>query len=911
MSRACAAPWRRMLVPVLMLGVWLAGCLPPAAAQAGSQPVLRYGVLAGFPPFQVWPPGARPGGADVEIVAELARDAGLVVQPVRYTSFAALEADLLAGRIQLASAMARTPAREARLLFLPPYTQVPLALVTRADQPSAALLPDLAGRSVAVVRGYASNEQVDRLFPLASRVVVNDISEGLRAVQQGRADVLLETLPTVADLIERERHHDLSIVRRVDAPTGRLHLALAPGQQAAAAALGRAAAAYPPGRVEALIQAWSATPQAQPPRQVVLSAGERASLQAWGPLRVGVVGQEPSFALRNAQGRFEGLSVDVLRAVLAQLGLEVAEWVALTPAELPQALLERRIDIALGADEDADRSPLLRFVGPFIEYPTVLVGRPESGAFDLEQLHGRRLALTPNSPARPLVDSRHPGITVVNCLDVHACIDDVVAGRAEATLADVVTVALALAQRPRPEVQMIGSEPRLRRFHSLALAARHTAQVPLVKRALDAVQAHELPAIKTRWFSRPSQGELLRRLGQRYGPWLAALLLALAGLWLWHVRTLRTEVQRTRAAQAEAERSAASNRRFTAFLAHEVRNSLHAVIAGTELARGAVPGPATAGGADVSEMLAGSARGTLHLLNNLIDRERLHQGRLVLDPSPARLAELVRGVVDELRPAATVRHQTLVVQPGPDGPPLLLDGLRLQQVVRNLLANAIKYAGPGSIELAWGQQSAAEGEQAWVTVSDRGPGLPAFDAGGERLDSGLGLDLCRDLARLMHGELGLLPREGGGLVARLALQAPLADVAPPAALQASLDVLLVEDAEVYALLLQRALELRGHRVRWAVSAQAALDLLSQRRPDLLLSDLNLADGDAGPLLSAWRGLPVPERPALVLMSADLATSPAWLQAQAEGLVVLQKTDDVRTLVARALGEPARAASGQG
>lgn len=905
MTRACAAPWRLMRVPamVLVLGFWLAGCLQPAAAQAASQPVLRYGVLAGLPPFQVWPQGARPGGADVEIVAELARDAGLVVQPVRYSSFAALEADLLAGRIQLASAMARTPVREARLLFLPPYTQVPLALVTRADQPSAALLPDLAGRSVAVVRGYASNEQVDRLFPLASRVVVNDISEGLRAVQQGRADVLLETLPTVADLIERERHHDLSIVRRVDAPTGRLHLALAPGQQAAAAALARAAAAYPPGRVEALMQAWSATPQAQPPRQVVLSADERASLRAWGPLRVGVVGQEPSFALRNAQGRFEGLSVDVLRAVLAQLGLEVAEWVALTPAELPQALLDRRIDIALGADEDADRSPLLRFVGPFIEYPTVLVGRPESGAFDLEQLHGRRLALTPNSPARPLVDSRHPGITVISCPDVHTCIDDVVAGRAEATLADVVTVALALTQRPRPEVQMIGSEPRLRRFHSLALATRHAAQVPRVKRALDTVQAHELPAIKTRWFSRPSQGEVLRRLGLRYGPWLTALLLALAGLWLWHTRTLRAEVQRTRAAQAEAERSAASNRRFTAFLAHEVRNSLHAVIAGTELARGAAPAPAS-GAADVGEMLAGSARSTLHLLNNLIDRERLHQGRLVLDPAPARLADLVRSVADELRPAAAVRQQTLWLQPAPEGPLLLLDGLRLQQVVRNLLANAIKYAGPGQIELAWGQQAGADDVMAWVTVSDRGPGLPSFDPGGQRLDSGLGLALCHDLARLMHGQLNLQPRQGGGLVARLALQAPPADETPATAMPVpARDVLVVEDAEVYALLLQRAFEQLGHRVRWADSVQAALAQMARQPPDLLLTDLNLGDGDAGPLLSAWHGLVPQARPVLVLMSADPATSPPWLVAQSEGLLLLQKTDDVRAMVVRALRVP--------
>ena len=77
----------------------------------------------------------------------------------------------------------------------------------------------------------------------------------------------------------------------------------------------------------------------------------------------------------------------------------------------------------------------------------------------------------------------------------------------------------------------------------------------------------------------------LRAAALRYGPWAAACLLLLAGLRWLHSTRLRREVRRTRAAQAEAEREGATNRRFTTFLAHEVRNSLHAVIAGTELAR--------------------------------------------------------------------------------------------------------------------------------------------------------------------------------------------------------------------------------------------------------------------------------------------------------------------------------------
>ena len=887
---------------LLLVLVWPIGLLAPTipAQAAETRTVLRYGVLASFPPFQVWPAGSRAGGADVEVLYALARDAGLVLEPVRYTDFSALEADLAAGRLAVASSMARTPEREGRFLFLPAYIQVPLGLVTRADQPSAALLPDLAGRSIAVVKGYASGDQVDRLFPVATRVVVGSLQEGLEAVKSGRADTMLESLPVLADLIERQPFTGLSIVRRVEAPSGRLHLALHPSQQAAAQALTQAQQRLPAGRVDSLVQAWSVKNLEPPPTEVLLADSDRALLAAWPAPVVGIVGREPSFAALAADGRPEGLSVDLLKAVLARLGMQPGQWLQLQPSEVQAALLQGRVDVVLGADEDADRTPLLRFVGPFIEYPTVLIGAPDSGAFDLDQLSGRRLALTPNSLARPLVDSRHPSIRVVDCADLDACIDAVAQGRAEATLADVVSAALALARRPQPGLQMVGSEPRLRRFHSVALADRHAALVPLVKRSMDVAQQLDLPALKAQWLSRPTRQDLLQALVRRYGPWLVGGLLLLTALWLWHSRRVQAEMRRTRQAQADAERAATSTRRFTAFLAHEVRNSLHAVVAGTELAR--LPGGARG---DVGAMLAESARNTLHLLNNLIDRERLDHGNLNLRLAPAALGPLVLAVVDELRPAATVRGEAVRARLPDVDPPLQLDSLRVQQVLRNLLANAIKYgaaAGPGAggegLDVVAEVQPASSGQvQVSIEVLDRGPGLgrdrPAPAAEPHYGPSaGLGLPLCQDLARLLGGSLELLPRPGGGLRARLQFLAMQAE--PQAPRNPALRVLVVEDAEVYALLLARALEQRGHEVRSVDSVAAACQALRERCVDLLLTDMHLPDGDAAQLLAQLAAGAAPAR--VVVMTADLDSAPLASHPALAGLPLLQKTDDVRGFV---------------
>jgi ABC-type amino acid transport substrate-binding protein len=224
--RAAAASCLLAMLCLLGAGPLEALAQPDTAASAASPRLVRYGLLAGYPPYQLWPEDSVAGGADLQILAEIARSAGIRLDLVRYATYPQLEADLRAGRIQLASSMARTPGREGDLVFTSPYTQAPLALLARADQPSAALLPDLAGRSIAVVPGHASQGEVDKLFPVAPRVVVPSSLDGVQAVQSGRADLMLDVLPVLTEMLAREQYQGLAIVRRLAAPSGQLHFAV-------------------------------------------------------------------------------------------------------------------------------------------------------------------------------------------------------------------------------------------------------------------------------------------------------------------------------------------------------------------------------------------------------------------------------------------------------------------------------------------------------------------------------------------------------------------------------------------------------------------------------------------------------------------------------------------------------------
>jgi signal transduction histidine kinase len=515
---------------------------------------------------------------------------------------------------------------------------------------------------------------------------------------------------------------------------------------------------------------------------------------------------------------------------------------------------------------------------------------------------GRRLALPSLQVPQTLLLTRFPRVLPVACASVADCLRRVERGEAEAMTADVVSLALVLGSGGYTGLQIVGTAGDLRHERGVAVSPAQRPLVPLLQRALDATAVTDMPAIKQRWLERPPPQQLARSLLRRAAPWVLGAL-ALLGLgWWWHSAGLRAEVARTQAARREAERAAAAANRFIAFLAHEVRNSLHSVIAAAELLRGEKGVAPT-----VTEPLGLSARSTLALLNGLLDRERLAAGGLTLDPGPARLGALVGAVLQEMGPAARLAGVNLQTLATPD-PWLRVDALRVQQVLRNLVSNAIKYAGPGDVSIAWRLEGT---DGVVIEVHDDGPGLtaeqretlfqPYRSAGHNRPDSaGLGLALGRDLARTLGGDLVLETPAAGGVTAHFSFRAErLPEPAPaPARLRRAL---IVEDAEVYAMLLQRALEGAGWRVDVAGTVAAARAQLAAEPYELLLTDLYLPDGDAAAVLEAA------VRPGLrrVVMTAEV-------DAQARGIsgadLVLAKNADVQLFVDRLLDATASQAA---
>jgi signal transduction histidine kinase len=216
--------------------------------------------------------------------------------------------------------------------------------------------------------------------------------------------------------------------------------------------------------------------------------------------------------------------------------------------------------------------------------------------------------------------------------------------------------------------------------------------------------------------------------------------------------------------------------RFFAMVNHELRNALAAVYGWSEmLVRKKDPSTVPPAAYEVLD----SAQQAIGLINDLLDLSRLDEDRLKPVIRPIEPGSVANRAVGRMTPAAQARRVTLVLEVAPSLPACETDASRVEQILVNLLGNAIQHTPEGtSVRLA---VSADEGF-ALFTVRDQGPGVPAaelehvFDIyaskkEGDTRGVGLGLPLSRRLARLLGGDLLAVATDGRGGEFRLALPA--------------------------------------------------------------------------------------------------------------------------------------------
>ena len=339
-------------------------------------------------------------------------------------------------------------------------------------------------------------------------------------------------------------------------------------------------------------------------------------------------------------------------------------------------------------------------------------------------------------------------------------------------------------------------------------------------------------------------------------------------------------------ARSEAERANRLKDEFLATISHELRNPLNAILGWAHMMRVGNLTPANAERA--VETIYRNAKSQAQLVADLLDVSRIISGKLRLDVRTIDFIPIVNAAIDSVRPAVDAKGIRLHTILDPAAGPIYGDADRLQQIVWNLLTNAVKFTPTGGRIQVKVQRLDSHIE---IVVSDSGVGISEeflpyvfdrfrqADASYTRVHGGLGLGLSivRQLVGL-HGGTVSVHSEGEGKGATFTITLPLVGLIsnegeadsvqqPPNDEILSFDglpslegvkVLVVDDEADTRELIREVLKGCGSEVITSCSATEALEALEQHKPDILITDLGMPGEDGYSLIEKIRSLP-PDR----------------------------------------------------
>lgn len=833
-----------------------------------QHPVLRMGISGpDYPPFEITRNQHELEGLTADYADLLAQLLGITMEVRRYANRDAVMAALKRGDLDLLGTSNQFEIADPDFMLSRSYAEDQPMLVTRHDE---TLPMDLAGKRLAMVEDYLPLASVQAFYPQARVQRYPSAMDALGAVAFGADDVYLGDFISANYLINTNYRNDLQLAGPSGLDANPFGFAMLRSDVRLKRIVDKALAAIPLEHRYRIEQRWSAGPAEMAEQaRVQLSAAEQQWLEQHPSVRVGAIEDFAPLTFFDADGRFSGLSAQLLSLISQRSGLhfEIVRGGSLD-RQIEQ-LKAGELDVLPVVTPSSEREAELQFTRAYLNNPFVLVSAATAQSpRTLDELTGKRLAIYRGHPLRGYLLARVPGIRLVEVKSPAEGMALIAKGQADATVSSLLVARFLIARQYRERLRIIGTVGDQPARIALATTAQAPALHSILNKALLSIAPQQMDDLVERWghdvVVEDSYWLRHRRtivLGFAGAAGLLVLALAWIGFQRWQIRQRQQWLQQLQEAKEAADDANRAKTTFLATMSHEIRTPMNALIGMLELALKR----AEEGVTDrlAIQVASNAGQQLLALIGDILDIARIETGHLSLAPERANLRELVVSVCRVFEGLARQKrllwHIDVDVRSDVD---VLIDPTRFKQVLSNLLSNAIKFTEEGEVSLRL-KVSAVSAERlaVQVVIEDSGIGISAQDrqrlfspfvqarnnTQSVRSGSGLGLVISRNLCEMMGGTLRLDSEPGQGTRVEVSLELPLlvalAQPSKPservAATTCSLSVLVVDDHPVNRLLLCWQLSELGHRTVDTEDGHEALERWRAQPFDVVITDCNM------------------------------------------------------------------------
>ncbi len=906
---------------ILLSILWtnqLAASTEPEREQSKEVAPLKISIMDRNPPFSMLLPDGTPTGLYVEFWKLWSETNGIPVT-FKPTPFLQNMEDLKNHKVDFHAGLFFSKERSTWADFSEPFHQVSTGIFFNGKVKVPPLLSELNGQKIAVQQGSFQASFLQKNYPELELVLFTDDQMIINSLLDGKIIAVINEIPYFNAQLSRMGLKGALTLSKEKISTNEVSALIPKGNPELIEIINSGINRIPASKLLELERKW--IPEETTYIQNLIST-EVASLskeqQNWlknnSNFKLGVDQSSPPFEFIE-KNKFSGISSEYIELITSKLNIQVQTQSNYSWGELIQKIKRKEIDLLPAIVKTPQRSKFINFTKPYISFPVVIATRKD-GFFiqNLDDAAQLRVGVIKDNFIEELLHSNHPALKLRTYSSAYEALNEINKGKLDAFVHNLAVITHEINRNNFSQIKIAASTPYKLEL-SIGVRKGLEPLVPILNKTLDTIESKHRASIANNWLA------LQVNLGTSITTfllWMAPVAGVVGLIILFIIRSNRRllfeiaerkKIEKSlEKARDYAESANKSKDEFLANMSHEIRTPMNAVVGMAHLLEETQLDDEQKG---FISTLNKSSTSLLSLIDDILDVSKIEAGKLHLENIAFDVKELFNHI--HTQTSLTINQDKLkfLIDIADDIPDELSgDPLRLNQILLNLINNAVKFTERGKITAKVRIfHKTAEFITLHFIITDTGIGLSnehqqrlfqtysQADSSTTRKygGTGLGLSISQQLCQLMQGNIWVESRINQGssfhFTATFEYQDQIQETipqvlnkAPEKITQPEIDypmlqnknILLVDDNDVNLIIAKKILSNYGMIVSTVINGQEALDTIQSSLTtepfDAVLMDIQMPVMDGYTATQCIRENPQLQNLPVIAMTANVMAS---------------------------------------
>ncbi|DAB31805.1 MAG TPA: histidine kinase [Sulfurospirillum sp. UBA11407] len=750
-----------------------------------------------WPPFDFVDAKGQHVGLAADYLELIAKKTGLKFRVMPNKWSITLE-NMKAKKYHGLSCAVETDERKKYLLFTEPYLSVPMVIIKRKGDVRFKKLEDLIGKTVSINKDSYVHEWLEKKHPEIKLHLSTSNEESLQAVSMGKVDAYLGNLAVATYVMNKFLINNLEVVSSIEGFNTEVSIAIDKENYILLNIIQKALSSISDIEHQTIKRKWKENLSLDKNVAYLdFSSKEQAWIDKHKKIRYVIDNNWYPLEYFNEElSMHEGITKSYLDLVSKKTGLEFELVKTKNWSESVVKIKNKEADLYTAIAKTQSRSEIVDFSTPYITMPEVFVTKKEISLIqDIKSLYGKKIALVKDYYMAETIKKEHPFIEVVEVETITKALELVTQGKVVAYIDVLPIVSYYIQQKGFSNLKIAGMSDYSFAF-SMAIRKDWSQEgLSVINKALKSITEEEKSDIYNRWFHVEYSAKIDYTLVWK----VVAFFVLFLGLSLYWNRKLTNEVSMRKLAQEEllklnveleeakdsAQSANMAKSNFLSNMSHEIRTPMNSILGFADLLYEKIEDKKLK---SYVSTIRSSGQALLFLINDILDLSKIESGKLEIIKTASSIKNLFKEIENLFSLQIEQKGLEFKINIDKKIPPsLILDAIRVKEILINLVGNALKFTQTGGIyiDVIAGTIHTHQSKiDLFIVVKDTGIGIPKSSQEKifntfEQVENqdirkyggtGLGLAISKKLAKLMEGTLEVKSEESEGASFTLSLK---------------------------------------------------------------------------------------------------------------------------------------------